>query len=103
MMQKQSKGPSNNLKHIAMQYYNPAINGAVTTFFDDDCIGESGRYFGAPDEALYKIEGDNFRRIRSVHVPYGYSLITYSDENWENPVEMIIGDYNDAVRQKPKC
>ena len=89
-----------------MQYYNPAINGAVTTFFDEDCNGKSDRYFAAPDqaaEALYKIEGDEYRRVKSVHVPYGYNLITYNDDVWLNRVEIIIGDYDDPVTQKPKC
>ena len=94
--------------YINMEYYNPAINGAVTTFsYSNKCEGNTNRYFGDSENPLGAFYGflndDDKITASSVHVPYGYTLITYSDSLWESPLETIIGDYDDHKLQTPKC
>lgn len=38
--------------YINMEYYNPAINGAVTTFSYSNCEGYTNRYFGDSENPL---------------------------------------------------
>ena len=92
--------------YINMEYYNPAINGAVTTFHGYDCYEKTHRFFGDSENplgALYRFSDEERIYASSVHVPYGYTLITYSDSLWESPLETIIGDYDDHKLQTPKC
>jgi len=105
-------GQDNRLDKAILRPYNASMRGAVTTFRDSGCKGETGRFDTLDDAsqpARYN-QADmwthNQRRlsISSVMVPKGYSIKLHADDGFGGKSTVIHGDrWNSVNNEEMVC
>merc|ERR1712051_188842 len=91
--------------------YDPAAIGAVTTFEDPNCTGQTSRVYWNPEDPIggqynrndLAFGGMRDKTMNSITIPEGYYVELFEWEGFGGPSYIIRGEYEEIKSQKMKC